>query len=64
MVNLMATKGNAGTSETATLTATGFVPSKSTARSSEASVTRVVLSLNLLTALDSMPGPPQAHSDP
>src|SRR5215212_2861271 len=63
-VNLMATKGNAGTSETATLTATGLVPRKSTARSSEASVTTAVLSLKLLTALDSTPGPPEAHSDP
>jgi hypothetical protein len=63
MVNLMATKGNAGTSETATLTATGFVPRKSTARSSEASVTKVVLSLNLFTALDSTSLSPKAQSD-
>src|SRR5215211_36979 len=62
-VNLRATKGNAGTSETATLTATGLVPRKSTAKSSEASVTRAVLSLNVLTALDSTPGPPGAQSD-
>src|SRR5215212_8066283 len=63
-VNLMATKGNAGTSETATLTATGLVPRKSTARSSEASVTTAVVSLDSVTALDSTPGPPEAHSDP
>jgi hypothetical protein len=42
-VNLMATKGNAGTSETATLTATGLVPRSKTARSREASVNHSAL---------------------
>src|SRR5215211_9399300 len=44
-VNLIATKGTGGNSATATLTATGFVPRKRTARSSEASTSVADLSL-------------------
>jgi hypothetical protein len=63
-VNLRATKGSGGTPPTAYLTVTKFVPRKKTARSSEASVTRAVLSLDSVTNLDSTPGPPEAHSAP
>src|SRR5215210_2437318 len=44
-VNLIATKGTGGNSATATLTATGLVPRKRTARSSEASTSVAALSL-------------------
>ena len=63
-VNLRATKGSGGIPLTAYLTATKLVPRKRTARSSEASVTRAVLSLESVTNLDSTPGPPEAHSVP
>src|ERR687897_3578947 len=44
-VNLITTKGTGGNSATATLTATGLVPRKRTARSSEASTSVAALSL-------------------
>src|SRR5215208_6600792 len=44
-VNLIVTKGRGGNSATATLTATGLVPRKRTARSSEASTSVAALSL-------------------
>jgi hypothetical protein len=46
-MNLVATKGRGGNSVTATLTATGLVPRKRTARSSEASTSVAALSLRL-----------------
>ena len=53
-MNLMATKGNGGTSETATLTATGLVPRNRTARSREASVSHSALPFSPVMAWDSI----------
>ena len=50
--NRIATKGSGGTSATATLTATGLVPRKRTARSSETSVNAAALSLTSVTRSD------------
>src|SRR5215212_6830211 len=48
-VNLIATKERGGNSATATLTTTGLVPRKRTARSSEASVSVAALFFDLVT---------------
>lgn len=56
-MNLTATNGRGGISATATLTATGLVPRKRTAKSSEASVKADVLSSGPVTGGHSTPGP-------
>src|SRR5215203_5287365 len=53
-VNLAATKGNGGTSETVTLTATGLVPRNTTATSREASVSHSALPSSPLMRSDSI----------
>src|SRR5215218_3945865 len=60
--NLIATKGSGGTSKTASLTATGLVPRKRTARSREASVSIAALPLPSVTVSDSTPGLTRTHT--